>query len=150
MSTRAGSRCSPRRRVAFEAGADLGVEGAQNASDDRLLLCEAAARTIGDGCQSLPDSEQFLWRAAALCCTLQQASDLQPVLLARRALTARLDGEESSSARGEADRSGLLGDHHESCRSEAAARGGHRFVAQCRVELRRRQHCARHADHDRA
>ena len=89
---------------------------------------------VGHGTDAVVDLLQVVLATLRSPRPIEQLGERKAVLLARCALTARLDGEEARDTVGNRREVGGVVEHDEAGSAESAARGLHALVAQRRIE----------------
>ena len=112
----------------------------EDARDDALVLGrEVAPRPFDDRAEAGAQPVGVVGVGLVATEAGEDVGDLPAVLLARRALAARLHGEEAGHAGGHGDEVVGVVEHDEPGGAETGAGRRHRLVAERRVELRLRQ-----------
>src|SRR4051795_5697719 len=115
---------------------DLWSEPLEDAADDCLLLRgKAATRSVGDRSEESPYLDEVVLRRVPGRGIGKPCGDLGTVRLARCALPARLDRQESGDAGGDGHRVGSRADRDVARRPEATADRLHRLVTELSVQL---------------
>ena len=138
MSTSSATSSGPGGSASPSAGWRPGPllgEGDEAADGALLLPGEGAAGPVGDGGEQVVDRGRVVGFGVPRAHLRQPGRQGEAVLLARRALPARLDGEEAGDARRGGEQVDVVGEHDQAGGTEPAAGVAHRLVGHRRVEL---------------